>query len=451
MIPNAGVSWIIVNKILLTININYFKSNAKYIFWIVLSVIKSKENLLIYYYSYMSRRIFVLLLLLSVLFSGFTGTSKAQGWTFTESVQQTGSCIPYVPFPSIVYATREACEYNRQSELANSGSDWSTWDGTCTTIVTCTPCVGSDIGSGPTGSGGKSIMGDPGNVSITGLLTGNALFSPHDTKDIENWINDFLQRNKSMGISVEGLNQITSGDVPLTDNAGFNKFYTEQMLRFQKPEQGGTVYLKEGQNTIDPNDLKNPSKSAPDPIINNSPVSAEMQYGRYAGQAGLFSDSRDGAIDERVDLNPYMDFGRAAAVFGVGFLKKGAIPAIVIVDVLAEDIKLGVQLYKNMYMGENEPIPGTGKILWNTAENITTDVAGAYIGDKAGKVVVSATAKHVEGVLVSKGVLPGIAKISDKTRKISEAANTGFSVLMGGNDLVDEWGKTQEKLNNPGK
>ena len=248
------------------------------------------------------------------------------------------------------------------------------------------------------------------------------------------------------------INQITSGDVPLTANAGFNKFYTEQMMRFQKPEQGGTVYLKEGQNTIDPNDLKKTSRTAPEPIIKSVPISPEKQFGqKYVDEAGLFRDSENGTIDERTNLNPYIDFGRAAAVFGVGFLKKGAIPAIVIVDILAEDIKLGVQLYKNMYMGENEPIPGTGKILWNTAENFTTDVAGALIGDKAGKVVVAATAKHVEGVLVSKGVLPGIAKISDKTKNISEAVNTGFSVLTGGNDLVDEWGKTQQKLNNEGK
>ncbi len=81
-------------------------------------------------------------------------------------------------------------------------------------------------------------MGDPGDVSITGLLTGNALFSPHDTREIESWINDFLQRNKSMGIPVEGMNVITSGDVPLTGNAGFNKFYTEQMMRFRETGAG---------------------------------------------------------------------------------------------------------------------------------------------------------------------------------------------------------------------
>jgi hypothetical protein len=338
-------------------------------------------------------------------------------------------------------------------ELSNNGEDWSAYgDGSCILVITCTPCVGSDIGGGPSGgSGGSNLMGNPGDVSITGLLTGNALFSPHDTKDIENWINDFLQRNRSLGMSDAGMNQITSGDVPLTGNAGFDRFYTEQMLRFQKPEQGGTVYLKEGQNTIDPNDLKNRT-AASDQAARGVPMSPEMQYGKkYADGAGHFVDSENGAIDERLNLDPYIDFGRSAAVFGVGFLKKGAIPAIVIVDVLAEDIKQGVQLFRNMYMGENEPIPGTGKILWNTAENIATDVAGAFIGDKMGKVAVAATVKHAEAVLVSKGVLPGIAKISEKPKNIAESVSTGVSVMTGSIDLVDTWGETQKKLNNPGK
>ena len=213
----------------------------------------------------MLRRACFLFVLSAALLSGSGKTANAQGWTFTESVQQTGSCIPYVPFPFIVYATREACEYNRQAEINNT-EGWDTWEGTCITIVTCTPCVGSDIGGlGTSGSGGNTILGDPGAVSITGLLTGNALFSPHDTRDIESWVSDYMQRMKSMGITGDGMNMITSGDVPITGNPGFDKFYTEQMMQFQKPEQGGTVYLNEGQETIDPNDLKDTGKGITDP------------------------------------------------------------------------------------------------------------------------------------------------------------------------------------------
>ena len=403
----------------------------------------------------MLRRTFLLTLFAALVMFGSGVTVRAQGWTFTETVTHTGPgpCIPYPMLPPMVYYTRDACEYNRNNELSKNGEDWSAdMDGSCILVITCTPCVGSDIGTGADGSGGSSFMGDPGDLNIAGLLTGNALFSPHDTRDIETWINDFLQRNRSMGISDAGMNQITSGDVPLTGNAGFDKFYTEQMMRFQKPEQGGTVYLEEGQNTIDPNDLKNTALAASVPVLKGGPMSPEMQYGqKYADRADLFMDSENGAIDERLNLDPYIDFGRSAAVFGVGFLKKGAIPAIVIVDILVEDIKHGVQLFRNMYMGENEPIPETGTILWNTAENITTDVLSAFVGNQMGKVAVAATVKHAEGVLVSKGVLPGIAKISEKPKNIAESVNTGVSVMTGSIDLVDSWGEAQKKLQNPGK
>ena len=119
-------------------------------------------------------------------------------------------------------------------ELDNNGEDYSAYgDGSCILIITATPCVGSDIGPG---AGGSSLAGNPGNVNITGLLTGNASFSPHDTRAIENWINEFMQRNRAYGIPAEGMTPITSSDVPLTGNADFDRFYTEQMIRFEKPE-----------------------------------------------------------------------------------------------------------------------------------------------------------------------------------------------------------------------
>jgi len=49
-------------------------------------------------------------------------------------------------------------------------------------------------------------------------------------------------------------------------------------------------------------------------------------------------------------------------------------------------------------------------------------------------------------VLVSNGVLPGIAKISDRAKNISAAAGTEFGVLTGGADLIGEWGKMQQKI-----
>ncbi len=166
------------------ITTNLLNQNLRYKFSPFLLRDFKKEQHIYYFYAETS---FISFCAFAALFSGSGKTVIAQGWTFTESVQQTGSCIPYVPFPFIVYATREACEYNRQAEINNTDG-WDTWEGTCTTIVTCTPCVGSDIGWSRYVRIRQLHLRRSGEVSITGLLTGNALFSPHDIKDIENWV-----------------------------------------------------------------------------------------------------------------------------------------------------------------------------------------------------------------------------------------------------------------------
>jgi len=290
----------------------------------------------------------------------------------------------------MVYYTKDACEYNRSAELSNNGDDWSAFgDGSCILIITCGPCVGSDIGSGPTGSGGSSIMGDPGNVSITGLLTGNALFSPHDTRDIETWINDFLQRNKSMGLSVEGMNQITSGDVPMTGNAGFNKFYTEQMMRFQKPEQGGTVYLKEGQNTIDPNDLKGTGKENPD-LKNTTAGLGTVVALSSANQWYHLEPLSNGGIPpvpvSNNDPNarnehPRIEAAREAGITLAGWLPDGAAyPGILAVNIWAENAK-AIQDIRD----GNVPQDAWTSIS-NAYQNSLTDITDQAIGDVQGKV-----------------------------------------------------------------
>jgi len=394
----------------------------------------------------MIKRSFISFLVPAILLTGLSGTVNSQGWSFTTTYTQSGWCIPPVssPYNGMTFATKDACDVARQSVLSDN-TDWSVLgDGSCVTVITCTSCIGSDIG----GTAGSSSMGGTGVVSLEGLLTGNAFFSPHSSKEVENWIYDYLLMMNSRGIPVDGVTLITPGDVPRTGNADFDKFYTEQMLRFEKPEYGSTVYLNNDiKGVVDPADLKGNAKPEPGPVAFKEPLSPEKQYGlKYADKAALFTESEDGVIDGNTDFAPYIDFARSAAVFGVGFLKKGAIPAIVIVDIVAEDIKLGTQLVQNAFMGENEPIPGTGEIIVNYLTNITTDAAGAYIGDKAGNAVKALTASHVEGVLVSNGVLPGIAKISDRAKNISAAAGTEFGVLTGGADLIGEWGKMQQKI-----
>jgi hypothetical protein len=337
----------------------------------------------------MLRRACFLFVLSAALLSGSGKTAKAQGWTFTESVQQTGSCIPYVPFPFIVYATREACEYNRQAEINNT-EGWDTWEGTCITIITCTPCVGSDIGGPGTSVSGSTILGDPGEVSITGLLTGNALFSPHDTRDIENWVSDYMQRMKSMGITGDGMNMITSGDVPITGNPGFDKFYTEQIMQFQKPEQGGTVYLNEGQETIDPNDLKDTGTGITDPKNTTAglgTVAAISSLNQWYHMEPLSNGGIPPVPVSNNDPNvryehPRIEAAREAGITLAGWLPDGAAyPGILAVNIWAENAK-AIQDIRD----GNAPQDAWTSIS-NAYQNSLTDITNQAVGDVQGKLV----------------------------------------------------------------
>ena len=366
----------------------------------------------------MLRRVCFLLVLCTVLLSGPGKTAKAQGWTFTESIQQTGNCIPYPPYPSVVYATKEACESIRQSELNNSGSDWSMFgDGSCTTIITCSPCIGSGGGPGPTGSGSSSLIGNPGAVSITGLLTGNALFSPHDIKDVENWVNDYLQRMTSMGMTADAMNLITNGDVPLTGNAVFDKFYTDQMLRFQKPGQGGTVYLKEGQNTIDPNDLKGSGKentvpknttAGPGPVVALS--SANQWYHLEPLSNGGIPPLPVSNNDPNFRYeHPRIDAAREAGITLAGWLPDGAAyPGILAVNIWSENAK-AIQDIRD----GNAPQDAWTSIS-NAYQNSLTDIKDQAIGDVQGK-------------------------IFDKTLEIISPVKGFAELVSGANDLNGKW------------
>lgn len=342
----------------------------------------------------MLRRACFLFVLSAALLSGSGKTADAQGWTFTETVSHSGPgpCIPYPQLPPLVYNTKDACEYNRSAELSNNGDDWSAYgDGSCILIITCTPCVGSDIGGpGTSGSGGSTILGDPGAVSITGLLTGNALFSPHDTRDIESWVSDYMQRMKSMGITGDGMNMITSGDVPLTGNPGFDKFYTEQMMQFQKPEQGGTVYLKEGQETIDPNDLKDTGKGSVDPknvTAGLGTVAAISSVNQWYHLEPLSNGGIPPVPVSNNDPNvryehPRIEAAREAGITLAGWLPDGAAyPGILAVNIWAENAK-AIQDIRD----GNAPQDAWTSIS-NAYQNSLTDITNQAVGDVQGKLV----------------------------------------------------------------
>lgn len=351
----------------------------------------------------MQKRISILLLILCAFFSGIGRTVYAQGWSFTVTVKYSGPCganAPQLPLFTIPFmSTRNECETIR-SQIAVISSSVPIYDsngnylGECTAYASCTSCTGSDMTSG--------TSSDPGSVSINGLAQGSPFFSPHESESVESWIGDIVQRLKSMGYAVDEKN-ITSRDLPLTGDENFDKYYTEQSIRFEKPEKGGTVYLDEGQNSVDPNALKNPGKtdsgkgkSAADaPGTVQMPSSNEEWYHLEPLENGGIPPVPESNNDPNARYeHPKIELVREAAVTAAGWLPDGAAyPGIVAVNVWAEDAKA----IQDIRDGNNPQDFNTS--MKNAWENSVTDIKNQAVEDVKGM----GTEKGLEIISGSKG------------------------------------------------
>jgi hypothetical protein len=229
---------------------------------------------------------------------------------------------------------------------------------------------------------------DPGSVSIDGFIKGNAYFSPHPSMNVENWIEDIQQKLKSMGYEVDAGKTIRAQDIPLTGNDDFDKYYAEQIIRFEKPEQGGPVYLKEdAKGIVDPNDLKNPAKGNSDKTnaTDNQgavmiPSSNEQWYQLEPLENGGIPPLPESNNDPNVRYaHPRIELVREAGVTAAGWLPDGgAYAGILMVNVLAEDAKA----IQDIRDGNNPQDFSTS--MGNIIQNTVTDYKNQAVDDVTG-------------------------------------------------------------------
>ena len=143
--------------------------------------------------------------------------------------------MPYIPPFEIPYMpTQSVCESTRQTVLSISASQpmydsHNNYIGDCRVYYECTPCTGSDIGE-PTGGSEFGIA----DVKADALLQGEAFFSPHETRGLENWMNDYLVRLNAMGPAILDLGSYDISSIPLTGDVFVDRFYLQQSLAFMK-------------------------------------------------------------------------------------------------------------------------------------------------------------------------------------------------------------------------
>ena len=364
----------------------------------------------------MPRKLLLTLLSCTVFFFLYEGEARAQGWTFTETIQHSGPgpCIPYPPFPSIVFGTKEACEYNRQNELNNTGDDWSLYgDGSCIMIITCTPCVGSD--PNPSGPGSSSGFSSPGSVSLDGLLAGKPFFSAHDSKAVENLLNDYIQRMKSLGITVDSDALLAAGEIPLTGDPDFDRYWVEQLMKLTSFGHGTAVDLNDKKGVVDPNDLKvteynngqnDRTNVGTGAAVVQIPSSGRQYY--HLEPIGIPPVPESSGTGEFRYDHPRIELVRESAVTLAGWLPDGAAyPGIIAVNIWAENAK-AIQDIRD----GNVP-QGAMTSINNALENSVTDLTNQAVGDVQGKIL----GKIVDIVDQGTGIAKLASTISDYNSK----------------------------------
>jgi hypothetical protein len=383
------------------------------------------------------RKFFTALLFLFIAFAG-----NAQ-WTYTTTVKQTGRCIPYPTLGPIPYYTKSACEAARQYDLSNSGSDWSTFgDGSCTTIITCTPCTGSDIGTPGQGStsGQSSLPGqvNPGDISINGILEGKPFFTPHQSQAFEEWASEYKQLLASYGItSILGKN-FNIPRTPLTEDKYFNAAYTNMVINFNPKtapvsnppvNDPNVVDLRDKKGVVDiDNQSVNTTKTVQ--LLNSPGVNKTLKGSPVPLPV-------PGEIKEDTK-HEYIDLTREHLVTLVG-IAPGALGyvSIAAVNIWAENAKA----IKDIWDGND--CPSSKTILVNALKQTAIDEAMQGLGSLGGSASGKLFASIADRSMIKKGVLPGIEGVV-KEGKIAEIGEAHFGIVSVGTDAVKKimnaWG-----------
>jgi len=370
----------------------------------------------------MKRRTLKTLILLVIVLTGSAIRTNAQGWTFTFDLTTSGPCggtIPAIPTFTIPYlANQSYCESLRQQILAIRITQpmydtHGQYIGDCAVFYTVTPCSGSDI----------VLPADnfaPGTISIDGPAQGNAFFSPHQSKAIENWIDDYTQKMESMGMIVGRPAEAVFRDVPSTGDPDFDRYYADQTVRFEKPEQGGEVDLTGKKGVVDLSgktetaEIVKPAESPANtvPIMGSAPMTVDEIERRNAYNLKSIPDNRLDESNFSLEESPFwttpemIELGTDALKFTAGFVSGGYV-AVIGVDVIS------------------------GVLNKKSGQEILVDVAGDLLTKKMGDVV---------GNAIGKGSL-SIGKLEIKSGLPSGTGpKQDYDILsQGGQSLIGAW------------
>jgi hypothetical protein len=309
-----------------------------------------------------NQKLFLVLLFVCISFAAnaqwtFSVNMVASGCQGVESyVNQANSILAGIK--NVGIPTKSECESLRQSMLNIGGSVSNGEGGICTVKIVCTPCTGSDAGTP-----GQTTATD--KVSIDGLTLGTAFFSPHPSEEIINWMSDYWVKLISMGMPFDTNSTLSADDVPLTGDINFDKLYLNEMIRFEKPEQGGVVDLSAiGNNKGTKTEPAIADK--PLPIMGSAPMTAEDR-----DRQNLYKQ-----VGHTITYDQYAWNTATNSTIGETTEKKG---------VLSDSKEYKTMEFFLDKLGDTEvgaPVAFAGKVVLKLADNSLTFLTDATIDHK---------------------------------------------------------------------
>jgi hypothetical protein len=388
------------------------------------------------------RKSLVAFLMLQLALFLATPGSNAQGWGFSYTLVVNGPCAPYVSIANALSGTipssipdKKTCESLRKI-LTDFHYSVQTTDGLCEEYFQCTPCTGSDLSSGTF----ESEFG-MGNISVDGILQGTAFFSPHDSKELESWMNDYMTRLRSMGISVSDINTISIQNIPLTGDSYIDNYYLKQAMGFES-YVGSAAFkdlIKKPESTGNETS-GTPKTPKPEPAPAPAPPATEEGIGTTVQLLTSYEQQkkRDDWNEEH-NLNNVSQVGSDNSIDNDG----NGVAITILQDVGLEQTKgLISSSYAGLFsMGATD---GSLSAIDESVQNISkSDIAGmSELGNSLldGKVAINTANNLLVGSVKSSIQKAVLGKV--------EGASTVMSVISNTKKAVKLWNTINGKPNN---
>lgn len=325
-----------------------------------------------------------------------------------------GSCWAQIPWE------KAGCFTINGITFKACGTSWVDYLGStkynchCNCPSTAGPdCVPAGSGNTNTSTGSTIFDVVPSQLLPDGLAQGKAFFSPHPSEETINWMIDYWVKLISMGMPFDKNNTLSADDIPLTGDINFDKLYLNEMIRFEKPEQGGVVDLS-GIGSNKGTKTEPAISDKPLPIMGSAPMTQDERERQNLLHLKSMPDNRLDASNFKYEEAPFWDtpemksLGTDALKFTAGFIS----------GPVSYPVVIGVDIFSGIVNNKSKQ-----EIIIDVLGDVSSKAVGDVVGFAIGKVKTNTGSLNTSTVKVS-----------------AEALKDEYEfMLQGGQTAIDTW------------